>query len=143
MQTWTKLHIALNNMWHICSTNKGNKKCVLEYCYFYCCFNVCLLLLLLFLFLWFLCLSGDWIMFSRTLKYGSEDLAALLVRTFKAFHSLLNVQWTWPSFPRCNKLPVRPNCIDHDTIPVSELVIPQTNFLLSFRFLIIHTYIFS
>ena len=90
MQTWTKLHIALNNMWHICSTNKGNKKCVLEYCYFYSCFNVCLLSLLLFLFLWLFWLSGDWIMFSRTLKYGSEDLAALLVRTFKAFHSLLN-----------------------------------------------------
>ena len=30
-----------------------------------------------------------------------------------------------------------PNCIDHDTITVSELVIPQTNFLLSFRFILL------
>ena len=30
-----------------------------------------------------------------------------------------------------------PNCIDHDTITVSELVIPQSNFLLSFRFILL------
>ena len=48
----------------------------------------------------------------------------LLVRTFKGFHFLFNehdpVLWAM------QQIGPPPNCIDHDTIPLSELAISQT-----------------
>ena len=48
----------------------------------------------------------------------------LLVRTFKAFHFLFNEHD--PVIWAMQQIGPPPNCIDHDTIPLSELAISQT-----------------